>query len=180
MAEVNDARALPADGRAAAEVVRGLLDYDAESGVFRWRSRCGNPAFNGRYAGTVAGAPTTFGHLRITIGGRAYQLHRLAWLVSYDQWPSGIIDHINGDPADNRLANLRPADPSQSSANVRIGTRNTTGFKGVSMLPNGRYRAAIKWRGVDHHLGCFGTAEEAHAAYCRASEKLHGEFGRVA
>ncbi|EHB7575351.1 HNH endonuclease, partial [Escherichia coli] len=33
-------------------------------------------------------------------------VHRIAWLMVYNDWPTDVIDHINGDRSDNRIANL--------------------------------------------------------------------------
>jgi hypothetical protein len=107
---------------------------------------------------------------------RSVYLHRV---IMGD--PNGLqIDHKDGDGLNNRRYNLRVATKFQNMHNMRISRRNTSGFKGVSWDA-----AACKWRawiGLNRkrkHLGVFDSPEEAHAAYCRASEKYHGEFGRT-
>ena len=85
-----------------AERLRELLNYDPLTGVFSWR-------VNGRGrsgVGTVAGGSN---HKRIAIDKKEYFVHRLAWLYVHGCWPTEDIDHINGDPSDNRIANLREA-----------------------------------------------------------------------
>jgi hypothetical protein len=90
------------------------------------------------------------------------------------------IDHVNGNPLDNRRCNLRLATASQNQHNQRIRCDNTSGFKGVSWYPNyKKWLATICFKGRSHNLGYFETPEAAHAAYCEASARLHGEFGRV-
>ncbi len=89
-------------------------------------------------------------------------------------------DHRDGDGLNNRRENLREATAAQNSHNQRRGRNNTSGFKGVSHeAQTGRWRASIKLNGVLHRLGRFETPEIAHQAYCKASEAMHGEFGRV-
>lgn len=171
-------RGLPDDGELAAKLVEELLAYDPATGVFVWRPRCGAHSFNARFAGSVAGSANQYGHLQVAVAGRYYQLHRLAWLVAHKRWPEQLLDHINGDPSDNRIENLRPADFSQNAANSSMRSRNRVGLKGVTETPNGKFRAHICWRGHQKSLGMFATKEAAYAAYRKAAAETHGEFGR--
>jgi hypothetical protein len=88
------------------------------------------------------------------------------------------VDHRDGDGLNNRRCNMRIATHSQNMHNMRRGKNNTSGFKGVD-FSFGKWRARIKIKGKKKHLGVFTSPEEAHAAYCRASKKFHGEFGRT-
>ena len=96
--------------------------------------------------------------------------------------PSNMqVDHIDGDALNNRRSNLRLATALQNGANKKKPAHNTSGFKGVSWHKRDLYWAAnIRVGGKLRHLGRFETAEAAHAAYCKASEEFHGEFGRTA
>lgn len=127
--------------------------------------------------GSVAGKTDSKGHRQITLNGRAYLAHRLAWTVTYGEWPSHHIDHKNGDRSDNRPSNLRACTRSQNNANARISKNNTTGFKGVT-IHGERFRAQIGKDGKKMLLGVFSTKEEAHAAYVAASKVLYGKFAR--
>jgi hypothetical protein len=157
--------------------VRELLHYDPETGVFAWRV-----AFNRNIkVGAAAGGVNPRGYHRIAINRRYYQAHRLAWLYITDEWPPEQVDHINGDPSDNRWANLRLATQSQNQANARRRSDNTSGYKGVSWDARSRkWSAEILVGGRRVRLGRFGCPAEAHAAYVRTAEKLSGEFARVA
>lgn len=108
-------------------------------------------------------------------GGSAVLLHRL--LVGVEGL---VVDHINGDPLDNRRANLRNCHPAQNAFNRRIHKNNSSGAKGVYGTPAGTWRAAINVGGKKINLGSFGTKSEAAAAYAKAATKYHGEFARVA
>lgn len=160
--------------------IRELLSYDPETGDFVW-------LVNRRKvrAGSIAGRTWTSrrdGHQyrEIRIAGRDYLAHRLAWLLTYGQWPSECIDHVNGDGLDNRLANLREATNSQNQCNKRHQRHNAIGLKGVSFdRLTKKWRARIMVHGRDKHLGRFPTAELAHAAYCAAAADMHGEFART-
>jgi hypothetical protein len=154
--------------------LRELLHYDPETGEFRWLKSVKRSLQSGDIAGTI----DSQGYRRIIINGRIYRAHHLAWLYMRGNWCSLVIDHRDGDPANNRWANLRSATRSQNSANRRLHRNNVCGLKGVS--PYGRrWCATICKNGRIHHLGIFLTPQAAHAAYVEAARKLFGEFART-
>lgn len=157
--------------------LRQLLDYNPDTGVFRW---CEKP--NKRTnIGAIAGEIGQWGHRRIQINGHRYQAHHLAWLYVHGVWPTGILDHANGKPDDNRIANLRPATTAQNMQNSRRFSTNSSGFKGVDFCrQTRRWRAHIVVDGRYIHLGRFPSPEEAHAAYIAAAVEHFGEFARAA
>lgn len=158
-----------------AERLREVLDYDFETGIFRWRG-C-NP--RGRPAGRVAGCVNNQGYIVIGVDYVMYQASRLAWLYVTGEWPKEMVDHKDLDPLHNWFSNLREASNSQNQMNKRRTRENQSGYKGV-WFHAGRYTAAITTDGKPKHLGRFKTPEAAHAAYAAASLSEHGEFGRVA
>lgn len=90
-----------------------------------------------------------------------------------------IVDHINGDPLDNRKSNLRLCSQGENVMNQRRRTNNTSGFKGVSFSKDRRkWVANIQSCGRFKFLGYYATPEDAHAAYVEAAKRLHGEFAR--
>lgn len=92
--------------------------------------------------------------------------------------PNGMqVDHINGDPLDNRRENLRVATPSQNQANWRKKSPATSAYKGVSWHKGARkWRATININGKQVHLGFYGEEEAAALAYDTAAERAYGEF----
>lgn len=97
------------------------------------------------------------------------------------RFPGLVTDHINGNPLDDRSANLRIVTQSENMLNRKMARNNKTGFKGVHPATQWgitRYRACISLQGKKYHLGTFLTPEEASQAYIQASQKLHGEFSR--
>lgn len=97
--------------------------------------------------------------------------------------PAGVdVDHINGDPSDNRRANLRVATRSQNRVNTGLQSNNTSGYKGVSWrVKHQKWQAAISRiepRGM-RFLGHFDSAIEAARAYDAAAIELYGEFARL-
>jgi hypothetical protein len=150
---------------------RECLDYNAETGAFVWKI-----ARKGTLAGSASASSRPDGYRRIGVDGRLYYAHRVAHLMMTGEWPSGLIDHINGDPSDNRWCNLRPATQSQNLCN-RAGV---SGLKGACfMRGRGRWRATIQVGGVQRSLGTFATEAEAHAAYVIASADAHGAFSKT-
>lgn len=89
-----------------------------------------------------------------------------------------IIDHINGNPLDNRRSNLRFCTTSQNNANRPKKVSSQTGFKGVCFRPKYRkpYIAQITHHKTLHYLGCYETPEEAAKQYDAAAREAFGEF----
>jgi hypothetical protein len=152
------------------ERVMELLDYDPETGAFRWKV-----GRRGTRVGDVAGTRHIQGYRLISIGRRNYLAHRLAWLIVHGAWPATSLDHANGHPDDNRIINLRPATRAENSWNTRTRKHSLIGLKGVGRKGT-RFYARIKKHGKVINLGHFASAEEAHRAYCKAAAELHGEF----
>jgi HNH endonuclease/AP2 domain len=121
-------------------------------------------------------------------GGRMYvytyvdkkkiYLHRMILEAPHGQ----RIDHRNGNPLDNRKANLRLATHQQNMFNC--GKRSTykgkptsSSFKGVTWDKScGRYKAQIAKDGVKHHLGYFYDPRKAALAHDHAALDMFGEF----
>lgn len=159
------------------EEVRDVLDYCKDTGLFHWKKRNGRRIRVGSPAGSIDG----WGYVQICINKRGYKAHRLAWLYVHGTWPKNQIDHINNDPSDNRLKNLREATQAQNMANRSVGINNTSGFKGVQRLWYSRqWRASIRAHGATYNLGLFDTPELAHEAYFEAAKRFFGEFARPA
>lgn len=163
----------------SAEYIRERFAYDPASGVLSWRAiDAGNDpkkrTWNTRYADKPAGGVTTFGYLKLKLGDRHYQVHRLVWLWNAGEWPSHFIDHIDHDRQNNRIENLRLVTHIQNCRNAVLPKSNTSGACGV------RWRAREKkWHAyiyVDRktlHLGFFPERENAVAAR-KSAERQHG------
>lgn len=95
-----------------------------------------------------------------------------------DEKGGAYRDHINGDPLDNRRANLRPCTPQENAWNRKGHSNSKTGVKGVSPF-RGKYRATIHLGGEQIHLGLFATADLAAAAYNGAAVALFRSFARL-
>ncbi len=145
-----------------------LLAYSAETGQFIWLVTQGPVK-----AGWVAGSPNKDGYIQIQIDGTKYRAQRLAWLMIYNHWPKGVIDHIDGNVANNRIKNLRDVNRLTNQQNQRRAQKNNkTQALGVSAR-HGRFEARIRVNGVQVRLGSFKTIEQASEAYLAAKKLNH-------
>lgn len=153
--------------------LREVLDYDPKSGALIWRlaTSSRNPV------GSVAGVAANTGYRFVTVDGRKYLAHRLAWLHVNGVWPTGDLDHINRNRDDNRIENLRPASRSENMSNGVMRRDNKSGVKGVTWhAGSSKWRAVIQKNGKQIQIGMFDDIEEAAAAYKAAAERFHGEY----
>jgi hypothetical protein len=152
--------------------IAAVLSYNAETGVFTWVANRGGGARTGDVAGTVKRG----GYVQINVLARLCYAHRLAWLFATGSWPSGCIDHIDGNPSNNRIDNLRDVSAKENQQNQRRAhaSNKSSGMLGVSMCKQtGRWSAKISVANKTKNLGRFDTADAAHQAYISAKRALH-------
>lgn len=168
------------------ERLNEVLDYDPETGNFiRKITVNGRSAgkTSGRQVGRIAGSRDGHGYTVIGIDGKKYWAARLAFLWMTGEWPSYDVDHIDGNPSNNRWINLRQATTQQNLRHKRIQKNNKSGFKGVHKHKDadgvwaGKWRAKIK-AGRHIHLGLFDCPVAAYLAYIVASDVHFGEFAK--
>jgi hypothetical protein len=152
------------------EKVKELFDYSS-NGEFVWK--IDRP---GVKAGTVAGYHRKDGYGVLCVDRKRYLLHRLVYL-----WHKGVLpdylDHIDGDPRNNRIDNLRECSLSQNQQNRKIGRDNSSGIKGVSWHKyTKKWRASIRHNKEQIHLGVFEDLCKAAEAINHYRAKMHGEF----
>lgn len=151
-----------------------LLSYEPETGRLVWLANTGKKAVN--QVGASAGSKNAkSGYVVVSIFGKRYQAHRLAWALMTGSWPDGEVDHIDGNRANNRWSNLRAVSRSVNAQNQRHPQRNNkSGFLGVHAY-RGKFRAVIRVAGRKSpvQIGAYATAEEAHQAYLKAKRRLH-------
>lgn len=136
-----------------------------------WNSRwSGRPAFTS-YNGK--GYKTT----TLTLYGVKHRIsmHRVVFALAYGRWPDGVIDHIDGDPQNNSLSNLRDVTQSENSRNSRMSKRNTSGITGVYWFEPARlWMALIGVNGKSKFLGYFKS--KCDAANARKAAELKYDF----
>lgn len=178
------------------EVLRQLLDYDPETGVLRWKER-GPEWFEGTEGRTAEHAANQFkarlagkpalnmqgikGYRCGRLLGLHVKSHRVIWKFVTGEDPDQI-DHINGDPSDNRLVNLRAATNEINSRNRKRRKDNSSGIVGLSRAEaKGRQSGWIVKANGQYigHFKCIGQAIRAR----REAERRHGfhpNHGRAA
>lgn len=150
--------------------MKELVEYFPESGIFIWKVQRKGPNRPNTRAGDLH---KETGYRRIGINGIRILEHRLAWFFVHGKWTDKLIDHINGDRADNRILNLREANHSENLQNVVKPRRNnSTGVLGVAIY-RGKYVAQIHLNYKNHYLGAFDTLEEAARARNEGKKKFH-------
>ena len=153
--------------------LREYLDYDPLTGRFSRRLPQGKSR---RFAaGTEPGTLTDKGYRRITIDGRQYMAHQLAWLHYYGVWSPTRLDHKNEVKSDNWIGNLRCASRRTNAENKgRANSNNRSGWLGVHYRPRARkYHAQICVDKRVQGLGHYVDPEEAHLIYLVAKAFFH-------
>ena len=141
-----------------------LLDYCPNTGIFTWkvdRKRLAK-------AGTAAGTTNGKGYRQISVDGKIYLAHRLAWFYCFQEWPIYVIDHINGIKDDNRLDNLQDVSQNKNVSKANRST-GTSGYRNVRKICN-RYQAAIKVNGKTIHIGMYESGQLAYDAVQKYKE----------
>lgn len=149
-----------------------VLDYDRANGQFRWKMSMRGPA----KAGDIAGHRRADGYCLIKIKQRGYFVHRLVWLVEHGSMPEMEIDHIDGDPSNNRIENLRDVPHQVNAQNVRVARSSNRSSRLIGAhwcRTWKRWKSAINAGGKLQHIGWFDTEQQAHEAYVAAKRALH-------
>lgn len=151
------------------ERLRELLTYDSDTGVFKHKK-----TRKGAREGSIAGSDNGKRQIRISLDGRLYLAHKLAWLYVHGIYPDDEIDHINRVRNDNRICNLRIAKHFENMQNFPVPKSNTSGFIGVSFNKNsGKWEAYIRTKGRKIYLGKFDSIHDAVEARKIAKRKHH-------
>lgn len=149
------------------DYITKALRYSPDTGELYWTAESAKNVRNKR-----AGCLKKDGYVIITCGYKCFLAHRIAWLLTYGEWPKHQIDHIDGNKANNTINNLRDVTHSVNQHNRHRAHRGSkSGLLGVSpYMDTGKWRAAIACGGKKKHLGYYATALEAHQAYLAAKE----------
>lgn len=174
--------------------LRKLYRFDSETGLIFFNERTPDDfrgkangvekicyVFNRNYAGKEAFATKhIMGYKQGTILKKKYLAHRVAWALHYGFWPSGEIDHINGNKVDNRIDNLRDVNHRENGLNQKLKSNNKSGVNGVLWDKSiGKWSARIMVDGKLHILLNTSSFEEACNARREADlkYKFHENHG---
>jgi len=151
------------------EVLRNRVFYDPDTGEIRNNTKAKAPR------------PVTSGHIRIGIDDTKYAAHRIAWALYHNELPdpSFEIDHINGDPSDNRISNLRLVTQADNLRNKNLYKTCKHGYPGLIYEKNRHkcWRAQIGINGTMKKLGAFRCKTAAIVAR-KQGEVRYGFTGR--
>ena len=152
------------------ETVKKLFTY--KDGNLYWAMK---PSYKINI-GDLAGSLRSTGYVAVMVDGKYYKNHRLIFLWNYGFLPK-YIDHINGNPADNRIENLRAASLSQNQFNRKKSSTSTTGCKNVFFnKKDKKWVVKIRVNGTRKHLGTFSNLELADLVATEARDLYHKEF----
>ena len=148
--------------------LRELFGY-AEGGLYwkvdKGRAKQGDKAY-----------ANSMGYKVLKFDGTAYLEHRLVWAWHFGECPE-FIDHIDNDPKNNRVENLRAASFSENMRNATLGRKNTSGVKGVYWCKSKKkWKAVLNYDGKQNYLGRFNDLAEAANVVSLARQKYHGIF----
>lgn len=153
---------------------RPLEDFSSEKEWKRYNTKdLGNVAGSRLY--TVRGSRSK---IQLSHKGVVLSAHRIIWAMVYGEIDSRqFIDHINGDPFDNRLCNLRISDYKSNQWNRLAPKNSSTGLVGVRPdAKKGAYRAFLRTHGKVRHSSYYPTKGLAAVARAKMSLKYHGKY----
>jgi hypothetical protein len=153
------------------DTVRKVFEY--RDGHLYWKSPS-NPSKTpvGMRAGTVSKR----GYIHIQYKRKVYKAHRLVYLMHTGNICE-LLDHINGDPIDNRIENLRPATCIQNQQNAKLRRDSSSGVKNVTWHSRiKKWAVGLRFNGKRTHFGYFDDLELAELVASEARDKYHGVF----
>lgn len=150
------------------------VQYDPDTGVWRRKPSRRHP--EGRIAGSISCNARGYKHAVVSIFGKNYKAHRLAWFYMTGCWPIVQIDHRDTNSLNNRWKNLREATATQNKYNAGARKDNKSGVRGVTKTPHGRFVVRIYYEGKSHYLGTFSELLTAKWTYDAKAKQLFGEF----
>lgn len=128
--------------------------------------------------GDIAGTKTTNGYMQVGVNKRLFKLHRVIFCMHYGYMPS-VIDHIDGNPLNNKIENLRACETHQNLWNAKTSISNKSGIKGISFSKeHKKWRAYISNNKKRIWLGFFSDLKDAEKVLNDTRKRLHSEFSR--
>ena len=163
------------------EWMKENLRYDPETGLLWW-TKPGPKRSLKKPAGGKQNGYTVIGSTQSTNSGKfvSYLAHHIIWFLYYDEVVD-YLDHIDHNPSNNRIENLRVATHQANLLNRKPWSKS--GFKGVT-IRGSKWVAVIGNKDNDSggilYLGTFDTPEEAAAAFDRKCEEYKRRYPEFA
>lgn len=171
------------------EVLNELFEYH-EDGHLIWKTRPeshfrtaqGCRVFNSKKAGSIAGYYNPINnYITINLDNIYYRGHRLIYKLMTGLEPVGVIDHIDGDPKNNRIENLRDCSVQENcfnSVKTSNSEKSTSQYKGVQITRSGKWLASIR-KGELALSKLFDDELSAAEWYDTQAVELFGKFAKV-
>ena len=165
----------------SATAIARYFRYDPETGDFWWLDRTvgdfSRPKDLASWRTRCLGRQIAFsdqrGYKFTRLFGRKYYAHRLAIALATGEWPQGVVDHINRNPSDNRLKNLRDVSQAVNCKNAGRAPKSASGYRGVYPTKKGTWAVQIWSGGKAISLGRFKELSDAVRVRANA-EKAFG------
>jgi hypothetical protein len=142
------------------DLIKESLSYDPETGAF---TRLKNQGCC--YSGRVGYVDKRTGYCYISVCGRRYTAHRLAFVLMNGSFPKGLVDHINRNSSDNRWCNLRDTTQHVNQMNCGLRRNNKSGARGVCWSnKEQKWVLYVRMGGVKKRIGCYKFLQDAKNA----------------
>jgi hypothetical protein len=171
------------------EYLNECISYDINTGECFWKHRdishfkseSSYKMWNTRFSGKIIEGVDKSGKICLNLDNKQYALHRLIFKMNYGGDPSKYLKHKDNNVTNNKLENLYEDTVTTSGGNRNTPKHNTSGLTGASYKAiHKKWESEITYKGIRYYLGRFDTAEEAHAAYLKASDELKaGTYDKV-
>lgn len=152
------------------EVLHSLFTY--KDGELYWKVRPAQRVKINDIAGSFSA-----GYKQVYIKSKPYKSHRIIFMMHYGYAPDQI-DHIDGNPSNNKIENLRGVTNSQNQLNRKTSSTSRTGVKGISLSSSNKFVVRISINQKDKYFGSFDNLELAELVAQEARNKYHGEYAR--
>lgn len=162
------------------EGIKRIFKYDPKTGYLYWHKRDRSDfksdrsykMWNTRFKGKRVDHITKAGYYSVRIDGKPYLVHRIVWVICYGYWPKNI-DHIDGNPLNNKLENLQECNQQQNNMNRGLQSNNTSGINGVTWSKAlNKWRAKIQYKRKWVHVGLFDDKLVAKQAIENKAKEL--------
>ena len=118
------------------------------------------------------------GYKVVSIKGKIFKEHRMIFLMFHGYLPE-MVDHIDGDPSNNRIENLRECDFSSNGYNRKRGKNNSSGAKNVCWVHSkNKWKVDLQVAGKRKFIGYFEDFELAELVALEARNKYHREYAK--
>lgn len=168
------------------EYLLSFFIYNKSSGELVWKDRPESSfkskrdcnVWRSTRKGKIAGSPNHANHyIEVRLpNGELHKAHRLIWKIETGEDPELNIDHINNDPSDNRIENLRLATPQENSRNTK--TKISSNYRGVYKRKD-KYFSSYTLDDKVTSSPLFDNPEEAARWYDEQVTKVFGNFAKL-